>query len=51
MAIEVTENDDGSFQISWDENDPVESMMNDWTEEDFIQVIREQVNARLERNN
>ena len=39
MAIEVTENEDGSFDISWDENDPVESIMNNWTKEDFIKVI------------
>ena len=39
--IEVHENDDGSFQIDWDEKDPVESIMNDWTESDFIQAIKD----------
>ena len=39
--IEVKETPDGSFTIFWDKADPVESMMNDWTEEDFIQVMRE----------
>jgi hypothetical protein len=39
--IEVTERDDGSFDISWDKNDPVESILNTWTEQDFIDVIRE----------
>lgn len=39
--IEVTENPDGSFDIAWDENDPQESILNDWTEEDFIQAIKE----------
>jgi hypothetical protein len=51
MTIEVTENNDGSFQISWDENDPIESMMNNWTDQDFIQAIMEQINASLEPNN
>jgi len=37
--IEVNENPDGSFNISWDENDPFESMMNEWTEQDFIDAI------------
>lgn len=37
--IEVKEEDDGSLTISWDKNDPVESMMNDWTEQDFIDAI------------
>ena len=37
--ISVTENDDGSFNISWDENDPAESIFNDWTEQDFIDYL------------
>jgi hypothetical protein len=41
--ITVKEEFDGSFTISWDENDPVESMMNTWTEEDFIRAIQEEL--------
>ena len=41
MAIDVTENGNGSFTISWDENDPLESMFNDWTEQDFIDCLME----------
>ena len=39
--IKVNENPDSSFDISWDENDPVESIMNDWTADDFIQALQE----------
>lgn len=39
--IEVKEEQDGSFTISWDENDPKESILNTWTEEDFIQAIKQ----------
>lgn len=39
MAIEVNENEDGSFDISWDENHPTESMFNNWTAEDFKKAI------------
>lgn len=39
--IEVTENENGSFTISWDENSPTESILNTWTEEDFINAIRQ----------
>ncbi len=39
--IEVKENEDGSFQITWDENDPIEKILNDFTEEDFIQALKE----------
>ena len=38
--IDVKDNEDGSFTISWDENDPLESVFNDWTEEDFINYFR-----------
>jgi hypothetical protein len=39
--IEVQQNDDGSLQIDWDPKDPVESIMNEWNEEDFIQAIKD----------
>lgn len=39
--IEVKEEQDGSLTISWDENDPSESMFNTWTEGDFLNVIKE----------
>ncbi|MFZ9244831.1 MAG: hypothetical protein ACO22S_06975 [Burkholderiaceae bacterium] len=41
--IDVTENEDGSFTISWDENDPIESRLNDWTEQDFVRAIMVEV--------
>jgi len=39
MTISVTENSDGTFEIDWNQNDPKESILNFWTEEDFIRVI------------
>jgi hypothetical protein len=41
MTIKVTERGDGSFDISWNEKDPVESIMNEWVEEDFIQALKD----------
>jgi len=41
--IQVTENEDKTFTISWDETSPTESIFNDWTEEDFINAINEYV--------
>ena len=38
--INVEEHEDGSFTISWDENDPQESIFNDWTKEDFINFFK-----------
>jgi hypothetical protein len=40
MTIEVIEETNGSFTISWDENDPQESMMNTWTESNFLDAIQ-----------
>ena len=43
MTIEVTENENGSFTISWDENSPTESILNTWTEDDFIRAIKQSI--------
>ena len=49
--IEVKENQDGSFDISWDENDPTESILNTWTEQDFIDCIRKECERTLADKN
>jgi hypothetical protein len=41
--IQVTENEDKSLTISWDETSPTESILNTWTEDDFIKVIMERI--------
>jgi len=40
MTISVNENPDGTFTIDWDHEHPQESILNDWTEEDFTNYIR-----------
>jgi hypothetical protein len=42
--IKVVEEGNGSFTISWDEKDPVESILNTWTEQDFINTISNYLN-------
>jgi hypothetical protein len=49
--IEVKEEKDGSLTISWDKNDPVESMMNTWTESDFLDAIQKQIHILKEQKN
>ena len=46
--IEVTQQDDKTFTISWDENDPTEKVFNDYTEEDFINLIQNYLNTLQE---
>ena len=40
QMINVKDHEDGSFTIEWDENDPAERILNDWTKEDFINFFR-----------
>jgi hypothetical protein len=51
MTIEVIEETNGSFTISWDENDPQESMMNTWTESNFLDAIQKQLDKLKEQEN
>lgn len=45
--IDVKEEEDGSLTISWDKNDPSESILNTWTEQDFIDAIMEKYDQIL----
>lgn len=46
--IEVKDNGDGQFTISWDENDPAESVFNTWTEQDFIDYLMARCQEELD---
>ena len=35
----VTEEEDGSLTFHWDEHHPVTCVFNDWTEDDFINML------------
>jgi len=39
MTITATVNDDETITFEWDENNPKESMLNTWTEQDFLNAI------------
>lgn len=41
----VTEEEDGSWTFDWDSNHPVTSVFNDWTEQDFTDML---INAAKE---
>jgi hypothetical protein len=44
MTIEVQQISEHTFEISWDENDPQESVFNHFTEQDFLNIITEYIN-------
>ena len=50
MTIQVRELENNEFQISWDENDPIESMLNTWTEDDFINFFTEKLLQMVDDN-
>lgn len=50
MTIKVEENEDGSLEIFWDKYDPVESILNTWTEQQFIDAIMQTANEVLKQN-
>lgn len=46
--INVNQENDGSFTIEWDENHPQESILNNWTKEDFIDAIENKLKSLQE---
>ena len=47
--IEVKQLEDNSFEISWDEKNPTESMFNHFTEQDFIDAIQKHLDNLKEQ--
>lgn len=39
FPMTVTMNEDDSWTIEWDENDPRTAIFNDFTEQDFVKMI------------
>ena len=39
--INVEQINENEFTITWEETSPTESILNTWTEDDFIRVIKE----------
>jgi hypothetical protein len=47
--MSVTEFNDGTFDIEWDETDPALSLLNDWTEDDFIETIKQAAEEEISK--
>ena len=46
--MQLTMNDDGSITIEWDENNPEEKHLNEFSEEDFLRAIEAWVDLQME---
>ena len=47
-SLKVTENADGSFEITWDKNDPKWSFMNELTNEQVQIIIKQAIDEELQ---
>ena len=47
FPLSVAEHADGTFSIEWDEHDPATKIFNDWTSDDFIAMIRCQLDDSI----
>ncbi len=47
--IKALEQEDGSIQISWDDEDPEEAVLSDWTEQEFLDCIADGVSTAFEQ--
>jgi len=47
-TLKITENDDGSFTMDWDKNDPKWAWMNSLTNEQVQIIIKQAINEELQ---
>ena len=47
-TLQVTENEDGTLSISWDENDPKYSFLNGLTEAEVTAIIEQSIMRAIE---
>jgi hypothetical protein len=47
-TLQVTENEDGTLSISWDENDPKYSFLNGLTEAEVTAIIEQSIKRMIE---
>jgi len=49
FPFSVTEEEDGSWTFDWDPNHPVTCVFNDWTEQDFSEMLISAAEETIER--
>jgi hypothetical protein len=48
--IDVKHIKDNEYEITWNENDPIEGQLNYWSEEDFLNAIKQGLEERKQIN-
>jgi hypothetical protein len=46
-SLKITQNDDGSYEINWDKNDPMWSFMNHLTSAEIRIMMQEAIQDKL----
>jgi len=49
-SLKITQNDDGSYEMNWDKNDPTWAFMNNLTSAEIQIMMREAIQDRLNQN-
>ena len=49
-SLKITENDDGSFQMEWDKNDPTWNFMNNLTSKEIQVMIQQAIQESKNTN-
>ena len=46
-SLKITQNDDGSFEMNWDKNDPTWAFMNNLTSAEIQVIMKEAIQDKL----
>ena len=49
-SLKITKNDDGSFEMNWDKNDPTWAFMNNLTSAEIQIIMKEAIQDKLNQN-
>ena len=47
-SLKITQNNDGSYEMSWDKKDPTWSFLNHLTSKEIQVIVREAIKDKLE---
>jgi hypothetical protein len=49
-SLKITQNDDGSYEMDWDKNDPTWSWLNGLTSAEIQVIVQQAIQDRLNQN-
>jgi hypothetical protein len=49
-SLKITQNDDGSYTMDWDKNDPTWAFMNHFTSSEILVILQQAIQDKLNQN-